>query len=105
MKSLLPNVSEFRHLILLERRGKTLYLLKQNAKPSKQREVRKKFPAVEFADFNAVDKTFCCQVMNLDTAAATYYMTGAHISFLTLFATELKVTRKNHRFTKIYNAR
>ena len=34
----------------------TLHLLKQNAKPSKQREVRKKFSVLEFNDFKEVSK-------------------------------------------------
>ena len=38
--------------MLSERRGTTLHLLKHSAKPSTQRERRKKFVAVEFTNFD-----------------------------------------------------
>ena len=49
-------VSNSFHLTLLERRGMTLHLLKHSAKPSKQREYRKKYPALEFRDFHENNK-------------------------------------------------
>ena len=44
-------VSAFDLLTLSERRGMTLHLLKQSAKPSKPREVRKKYPVLDFDQF------------------------------------------------------
>ena len=51
MPILLSAVSIFALLILSERKGNTLHLLKQSAKPSKQREYRKKYAAVSFEEF------------------------------------------------------
>ena len=46
-----PNVSQFNLLTILARRGTTLFLLKQTAKPSAQRIVRKKYEALDFKAF------------------------------------------------------
>ena len=50
------NVSSSMTLTPIERRGTTLFLLKQSAKATKQRTIRKKFPALDFRSFVKPDE-------------------------------------------------